>query len=105
MRINFTGLRETYNELLSDVEATKKLDTDFCSEDFIKRTYTRAFFAMIEGVIFQLKEIALAANGRTKVFKPYELELLKEKAGYLANNGVAKEKSRSFNLCQISYFL
>lgn len=91
MHIEFSSLRETFNELVSDVEAAKKLDTDFCSEDFIKRTYTRAFFAMIEGVISQLKKMALAANEQTECLQWFEVDLLKERSACLASNGVAKE--------------
>ena len=98
MRIEFRNLRETYNELISDVEAAKKLDTDYCHEDFIKRTYTHSFFAMVEGVIFQLKKIALEANDEANVFDVYEVELLSEKSGFLANNGVAKQSKAKLQL-------
>lgn len=98
MRVEFNDLRDTFNELVSDVEAAKKLDTDYCREDFIKRTYTHSFFAMIEGVISQLKKIALAANEHTKIFKAYEVELLSEMSANLANNGVAKQTKAKLKL-------
>ena len=79
MEIDFTDLKEIYIELVADVESAKKFDTDFCSENFIKRTYTRSFFAMIEGIIFQFKKVALQASSDTNIFKPYEVELLREK--------------------------
>ena len=91
MEIDFEGLRAAYNELIQDVEHAKALDTDNCSEGFIKRTYVRAFFAMVEGVIAQLKQVALRAHEQTQVFEGFELELLEERAGYLdSNNGTAR---------------
>jgi hypothetical protein len=98
VRIDFADLRNTYNELVSDVEDTKKLDTDFCSESFIKRTYTRSFFSMIEGVTFQLKRIALQANKKTNVFEAFEILLLEERTGHLASNGIAKDRNAKLQL-------
>lgn len=100
MRVDFTSLRDTYNELISDVEDAKRLNTDFCSEAFIKRTYTRSFFAMIEGVTFQLKKIALQANSEvnTNIFQDYEIDLLQEREGYLADNGIAKVREARIRL-------
>jgi hypothetical protein len=98
MKVDFSSLRDTYNELVADVEFAKNLDADCCSEDFIKRTYTRAFFALVEGVIFQLKVIALAANKETNVFDPFEVELLQEKEVYLADNGIAKRRKAKLRL-------
>ncbi len=69
MRLGLSDLRATYNELVSDVEAAKKLDTDYCHEDFIKRTYTHSFFALVEGVISQLKQVALEATNKPMFLK------------------------------------
>lgn len=91
MRLDFGNLRATYNELVSDVEAAKKLNTDYCHEDFIKRTYTHSFFALVEGVTAQLKQVALEANEKAHIFEAYEIELLTEQSGFLASNGVAKQ--------------
>ncbi|MBL7186402.1 MAG: hypothetical protein ISS70_08755 [Phycisphaerae bacterium] len=91
MRVEFNTFRDTYNELMSDVEIAKELDSELYSEDFIKRTYTRAFFALVEGVVSQLKKIALAANEQVKIFQDFEVALLNERSGFLASNGVAKE--------------
>lgn len=92
MYIDFANIQEIFFELISDVETAKKLDTDYFSEDFIKRTYTRAFFAMIEGVISQLKVTALKANRDSNIFQPCEIQLLKEITVSLDDNGKAKEK-------------
>ncbi|MHB1077722.1 MAG: hypothetical protein ACYCZG_17105 [Thiobacillus sp.] len=92
MRIDFISLRDTYNELMSDVENAKRLDTDFYSEAFIKRTYIRSFFAMIEGVIFQLKQIALQANSEAKIFTDNEIQKLLEQEKYLTEDGVVKDR-------------
>ena len=98
MRVEFINLRDTLRELIADVEVAKKLDTNYCNEDFIKRTYTHSFFAMVEGVISQLKEIALSANKKTNTFQPYEVELLEEKFASLENNGIPKQKSAKLRL-------
>jgi hypothetical protein len=91
MHIDFKDLRATYNELVRDVDLSKGLDTDVCSEAFIKRTYARAFFAMVEGIIAQLKQLALHANAESRVFEVFELELLEERVGYLdSSDGTAK---------------
>ncbi|KOR29787.1 hypothetical protein TI05_14735 [Achromatium sp. WMS3] len=96
--IEFSNLQAIYNELISDVETAKKLDTNCYSEEFIKRTYTHSFFAMVEGVISQLKQIALQANKQTHVFKAYEIEILSEQSSYLENNGIAKQKNAKLKL-------
>ena len=98
MRIDFDDLRDTFNELVSDVEDAKKLDADFFPESFIKRTYTRSFFSMVEGITYQLKKIALQANKEANVFEAFEIALLEERAGHLADNGVAKDRNAKLRL-------
>ena len=89
MNIDFASLKETYNELASDVECARKIDARVYPIDFIKRTYTRAFFAMVEGIIYQFKVVSLQANEHTKVFNQNEILTLKEQAVKLKNNGTA----------------
>ena len=90
MYTEFRNFKETYNELVSDVEIAKKLDTDYCSEDFIKRTYTRALFAMIEGITSQLKKIAIVINKKINILQPIEILLLEEKTASLSDKGFAE---------------
>jgi len=80
LNINFHSLQETYIELLNDYELSKKLDADLYSEGFIKRTIIRSYFAMVEGTIFQLKDIAKQANAYNKVLIHSEEMLLNEAA-------------------------
>ena len=98
MRIDFSNLKDTYNELISDVEAAKKLDTDQYPEAFIKRTYTRSFFSMVEGVTYQIKQISLEANKEANVLDTYEVSLLRELVGQLDDNGKVSEKDAKLTL-------
>jgi hypothetical protein len=98
MRIDFSNLKDTYNELISDVEAAKKLDTDQYPEAFIKRTYTRSFFSMVEGVTYQMKQISLEANKEANVLNTYEVSFLRELVGQLDEKGKASEKKLKLQL-------
>lgn len=98
MRIDFSNLKDTYNELISDVEAAKKLDTAQYPEAFIKRTYIRSFFSMIEGVTYQIKQISLEANKEANILNTYEVSLLRELVGQLDAEGKASEKNAKLSL-------
>ena len=103
LNINLHSLQETYNELLNDYELSKKLDADLYSEGFIKRTVIRSYFAMVEGTIFQLKDIAKQANAHNKVLNQSEEMLLNEVTVTIKENGKIEEKKLKTSL--IPYIL
>ena len=98
MGINFQPLRETYNELLSDYEFSKKLDLKIYSEDFVKRSVVRSYFALVEGSLFQLKQVAVQGNSYYQVLDQFELGFLQERSVFVAENGVVKTKSSQISL-------
>ena len=94
MKATFQTLRDTYNELASDVDHAKNLDTNTCSEAFIKRTYTRAYFAMVEGVISQLAMLTIEINDAAERLTSDEIALLSLLEPFVSDNGRVKTRKR-----------
>ena len=101
MKASFQTLRDTYNELISDVEHAKSLDTNTYSEGFIKRTYTRAYFAMVEGVIAQLSSLAIQINGVEQRLSTDEIALLSLLEPFVGDNGRVKTRKRKTPMKQL----
>jgi hypothetical protein len=75
-------------------------DVEFCARELNKndlpvwrRALVRALFAMVEGVIYRMQQIALHASHQPRVaFSPGELQLLSEKSFELDGNGKVLER-------------
>src|SRR5712692_8437492 len=75
-------------------------DVEFCARELNKndlpvwrRALVRALFAMVEGVIYRMQQIALNASHQPRVaFSPGELHLLLEKSFELDGNGNVVER-------------
>ena len=93
MKVDFGEFTETYNELVLDVNTAMSLDTKYFKKSFIKRTYIRSHFAMIEGVAHQLKRLALEADKNANRLNLAEKEFLAERSADVLENGKVKIKS------------
>ncbi len=75
-------------------------DVEFCARELNKsdlpvwrRALVRALFAMVEGVIYRMQQIALNASHQPRVtFSPGELQALSEKSFELDGNGKVLER-------------
>ena len=91
-------IRETLREL-HEIMQILYLDfltvADYLLKDpsnFWLRAYVRAFFAIVEGTTFGIKQVALAAHKRKPYFADAEISLLEEVAYELNDRGEAKIK-------------
>jgi len=89
---------ETHNELFKDYEFCKDLDTNIYPEDFINRGVVRSYFALIEGDLFQLKQVTVKGNLENNTLEAHEINLLQEKSFYIADNGVVKSRTAQTGL-------
>jgi hypothetical protein len=78
-------LRGTF---LDDVhEARRRLDPG--GQQFDRRTYIRAFFASVEGLMFAFNQTAIAAcDGGFLKLEPAEVAVLREETYHLSDNGI-----------------
>ncbi len=84
-------LLEIMEILQQDIqEATNNLFKD--ANNFWLRTYTRAFFALVEGTTFAIKQVALKAHEYQPCFTEAEISLLKEVSYELNKQGKAKSR-------------
>lgn len=74
------------------IDVTNKLFQD--ASNFWLRIYIRAFFALVEGATYSLKQIAIQANDLQPCLTDAELSLLKEITCELNENGEVKLRSR-----------
>lgn len=74
------------------LDVANKLFQD--ANNFWLRIYVRAFFALVEGTTYSLKQIAIKANDLQPCFTDAELSLLKEITYELNENGETRLRSR-----------
>jgi hypothetical protein len=58
---------------------------------YAQRALVRAFFALVEGFSYQLRQVTIASSGGTPLLTTTEIELLRERRLVLADNGNSKE--------------
>jgi hypothetical protein len=98
MQICLQSLKETYDELYLDYKFCKKLDVNSYSDGFVKRSVVRAFFALVEGTLFQLKQVTVQGNSVNNILKAHEINLLLEQTYFITDKGVVKNKSAQISL-------
>lgn len=79
--------------------AEQALDKD--DNQFTRRAYIRSVFAMIEGIVWSLKQTVLQApvsNGKIKRLSAGEYELLSDKSYDLKSNGEIREQTKHLKL-------
>jgi len=84
--INNSYLKTTFKILVEDVEKAIEEGKKKASP-YIRRTYLRAFFALVEGLNYQLKQICLQfCKYNTNLFTFKELSLLHESSYSINDN-------------------
>lgn len=79
--------------LFEDLIASAKLLSD--NSQFSRRAYVRTLFALIEGMVYQMKKVALCAYESDQVeFTDAEISILKEETYELTKKGAAKSVQR-----------
>ncbi|HTQ39214.1 MAG TPA: hypothetical protein VMJ32_09300 [Pirellulales bacterium] len=80
-------LKKVYNILAEDVEAVRAYGKSNPSP-FAHRTLFRTYFALVEGLSYQFRKLALAcAEYKPDLFTKEEIILLKEQKFILSNEG------------------
>src|SRR5437773_6650809 len=86
-----SALRDT---LIEDLKACEALAFGNCKTESGGRAFVRAVFALIEGGVFGLKQIALHSPMGKDKFSQSEITLLQEKTFELDDNGSARELTK-----------
>lgn len=89
-------LKETWSILSSDLDEAAKRENDGGSQ-YAKRALVRAFFAQVEGLSFQLRQVTLASLGGTNLLTEAELQLLREVRSTLDEKGSVREVASYLN--------
>jgi len=84
---------DVFRALTSDLNEVHDLLLEDAS-NFRFRTYLRTFFALVEGTLFGLKQIALKVHEHQPCFTYAEVSLLKEVTYELGDRGRVREKPR-----------
>ncbi|MEJ1334484.1 MAG: hypothetical protein RPU37_00400 [Candidatus Sedimenticola sp. (ex Thyasira tokunagai)] len=85
-------LKETYNILAKDLDEIVAYGKDNNS-DFAQRTLVRTHFALIEGMSYQLRQVALASlEPHRGMLTPGEISILREEKYLLNHKGEVEPK-------------
>ena len=83
-------LKSTWTILSADLsEAALNENTE--NSQFSKRALVRAFFAQVEGLLFQLRQVTLASLGGTEYLSDAEVQLLREVRHSLDEKGFPRK--------------
>jgi hypothetical protein len=83
-------LGKLVNELKEDVDRSIDEMEEYDDDQFSRRTYVRAVFAMIEGAVFALKQEVLEESRIRKIaLSPEEIAVLSERSYSLTGSGKA----------------
>lgn len=77
--------------LSSDIERIIQHE-DFVTDEAAHRSVIRAHFAFIEGMVYQLRSVALASGADLGIYSPDEIAVLREDAYSLDNKGKIKRR-------------
>jgi hypothetical protein len=81
---HINGLKESgelIDLLLEDVKSSLSIYSERRDDQFMRRNFVRTFFAAIEGHIYRMKQDAILYHeNEQQIFKPEEVNLLKEKS-------------------------
>lgn len=90
-------LKRVYRVLSDDLDAALKIGRADPSQ-FSHRTLFRSYFAFVEGLSFQLRQVTLASLGETDVLTSAEISLLREERFQLDRKGTpeSRENYQSF---------
>ena len=92
--IDNSELKKTYDILQKDVEKAVEEGKREASP-YIRRAHIRAFFALVEGLIYQLKQICLQfSEYDDKLFIYSELALLREESYEIHDNGTIVSRTK-----------
>jgi hypothetical protein len=79
-------LNKTFRILAEDVDESRAYGRENPAP-FAHRTLLRTNFAVIEGMTYSFRQVALAAAAKSDLFSPAEIALLKEESYYLNKKG------------------
>ena len=83
-------LKKTFAVLNADVEELKNMTGESLTA-FGVRSTIRTFSALMEGLLYQMRQVALdSCDSSNEIYNAEELMVLREKAVYLDNAGLIK---------------